>query len=133
MSWVSPCSDPEGGQGVRTPLPLKNHKNIGFLCNTGPDPLKNHKTAKQAFNVGPSFARQRNTIEMAFRWRANDGRLLVVFGSPTTNKNQKKKRQSWTPSEKTFWITISSSKINKGICHVWQSTKSYNMPQCLEN
>ena len=21
---------------------LKNHKNIGFLSNTGPDPLKNH-------------------------------------------------------------------------------------------
>ena len=34
--------DPEGGgggeEGVRTPL--KNHKNIGFLSNTGPDPLK---------------------------------------------------------------------------------------------
>ena len=27
-----------GGQGVRTPL-LKNHKNIGFLSNIGPDPL----------------------------------------------------------------------------------------------
>ena len=22
--------------------PMKNHKNIGFLCNTGPDSLKNH-------------------------------------------------------------------------------------------
>ena len=22
------------------PLPLKNHKNIGFLSNTGPDPFK---------------------------------------------------------------------------------------------
>ena len=32
-----------GGHGVRTPL--KNHKNIGFLCNTGPGPLKNHKAA----------------------------------------------------------------------------------------
>ena len=30
-----------GGQGVWTPL--KNHNNIGFLNNTGPDPLKNHK------------------------------------------------------------------------------------------
>ena len=30
------CADPEGGgQGVRTPRP-ENHKNIGFLCNTGP-------------------------------------------------------------------------------------------------
>ena len=31
-----------GGQGVRTPL--KNHKNIGSLSNTGTDPLKNHKS-----------------------------------------------------------------------------------------
>ena len=58
-----PCSDPEGGQVVRIPpSPLKNHKNIGFLSNTGPDPLKNHKVTKPAFNVGPSSARQRNTI-----------------------------------------------------------------------
>ena len=56
-------ADPEGGQGVRTPPPPpKNHKNIGFLSNTGPDPLKNHKAAKPAFNDGPSSARQRNTI-----------------------------------------------------------------------
>ena len=33
----STCADPEGGTGVRTPL--KNHKNIGFLSNIGPDPL----------------------------------------------------------------------------------------------
>ena len=25
---------------------LKNHKNIGFLSNTGLDPLKNHKATK---------------------------------------------------------------------------------------
>ena len=47
QSWA----DPEGGgQGVR--IPLKIHKNIGFLCNTGPDPQKNHKATKPAFNVG---------------------------------------------------------------------------------
>ena len=65
-----------GGQRVRTPM--KNHKNIGFLSNTGPDPLKNHKATNPAFNVGPSSARQRNAIQMAFRWRANDGPLIVV-------------------------------------------------------
>ena len=54
----SPCADPEGGAGVRTPPPLKNPQNIGFISNTGPDPLKNHKAAKPAFNVGPSSARQ---------------------------------------------------------------------------
>ena len=31
-----------GGQGVQTPSPLKNHKNIGFLSNTGPDTEKSH-------------------------------------------------------------------------------------------
>ena len=46
--------------GIRTPL--KNHKNIGFLSNAGPDPLKNHKATKPAFNVGPLSARQRNAI-----------------------------------------------------------------------
>ena len=56
------CADPEGGQGVRTPPPLKNHKHIGFLSNTGPDRLKNHKATKPAFNIGPTSARQRNAI-----------------------------------------------------------------------
>ena len=37
-----------GGAGVR--IPLKDHKNIEFLSNTGPDPLKNHKVTKPAFN-----------------------------------------------------------------------------------
>ena len=48
-------------KGDRGSAPLKNHKNIGFLSNTGPDPLKNHKATKPAFNVGPSSARQRST------------------------------------------------------------------------
>ena len=80
ISCDSPFADPVGGggeQGVRTPL--KNHKNIGFLCNTGPDPLKNHKADKPAFNVGPSSARQRNAISMEFRWRADDGPIKAVF------------------------------------------------------
>ena len=43
-----------GDRGSRPPLPpLKNHKNIGYLSNTGPDPLKNHK----ATNGGPLRAR----------------------------------------------------------------------------
>ena len=47
-------ADPEWGTGG--PDPLKNHKNIGFLSNTGLDPSKNHKATKPAFNVGPSWA-----------------------------------------------------------------------------
>ena len=70
----------EGGGGGPDSS-LKNHKNIGFLCNTGPDPLKNHKATKPAFNVGPSSSRQRKVISIAFRWRADDGPFIVVFGS----------------------------------------------------
>ena len=69
------------------PAPIKNHKNIGFLSNTGPDPLKNHKALKPAFNVWPTLARQRNAIKMAVCWRPDDGLLIVVFGSflPSSN------------------------------------------------
>ena len=81
-----------GGQGVR-PLPLppppENHKNIGFLCKTGPDPLKNHKATKPAFNVEPSSDRQRNAISMAFRLRADDGpfKAIVVSSIPLSKKS----------------------------------------------
>ena len=68
-----------GDRGSGPPPPLKNHKNLGFLGNTGPDLLKNHKATKPAFNVGPLSARQRNAIYMAFRWRADGGPPIVVF------------------------------------------------------
>ena len=42
----SPLSSSGGEQRVRRPIPLKYHKNMGFLSKTGPDPLKNHKAAK---------------------------------------------------------------------------------------
>ena len=42
--------------------PLKNHKNIGFLNNTGPDPLKNIKATKPEFNVGQSSTPRQNAI-----------------------------------------------------------------------
>ena len=73
---TGPCADPEGGPT------LKNHKNTGFLSNTGLDPLKNHKATKPEFNFGPPSACQGNAIQMVFHWRANDGPLLMVLGSP---------------------------------------------------
>ena len=62
--YTSTCVDPEGGGGTAGPDPPlpENHKNIGFLSETGPDPLKIHKATKPAFNVGPLSARQRNTF-----------------------------------------------------------------------
>ena len=47
-------------------------------------------------------------IKMAFRWRADDSPQKVVFGSSllssTKTNKQNKRCQSWTPSDKTFWI-----------------------------
>ena len=66
-----------GDKGVRTPL--KNHKIVGLLSNSGPGPLK----TKPAFNVGPSSARQRNAIEMP----AFSG---IMITSPLINYIEKK-------------------------------------------
>ena len=89
------------------PPPLKNHKNIGFLCNTGLDPLKITKLTSQHSKLGNHQwpASERDTISMAFRWWAYDGPFIAVFGSsiPSSTK-EKKSYQIWTPSVKTFWI-----------------------------
>ena len=60
-----------GGAGVRTPL--KNHKNIGFLRNAGPDSLKNLKSIKPAFNFAHSSARNLNGI----KWRFAGGPMMA--------------------------------------------------------
>ena len=86
-----------GGTGGLDSPPLKNHKNIAFLSKTGTDPLKNYKTFKPASNVGPS---------LAFCWRADDGPLIVVFGSylPSSTKTKQsiKTFSLLDPSDKTF-------------------------------
>ena len=91
-SWEIPSYHVRIQRGDRRsgPTSLKTHKAIGFLSNTGPYTLKNHKATK----LGSSSARQRNAIWMAFRWRAIDGPLLVVFGSPHQLKLKKKKKKA---------------------------------------
>ena len=52
-----------GGEGAGGPdPPLKNHTNIGFHSNSGPDPLNMYKATKPALNVGPLAARTPNAI-----------------------------------------------------------------------
>ena len=65
-----------GRQAVGTLV--KNHKNIGFLRNTGLAPLKNHKATK------PMLGHYRQPA----KWHLN-GPLIVVFGSslPQRTKN----------------------------------------------
>ena len=79
--------DPRGGGGAGGPDPRKN---LGFLSNTGPDPLKITKLSSQHSMLGHHRAIIGKTV-MAFRWRADDGPLIVVFGSSlfsSTNKPQ---------------------------------------------
>ena len=65
------------------PPPKKNHKNIGFSSNTGPDPLRNHcyRASIQCCAIVRTLAERKKK-----------------------KKKKKKRRQSLTPSDKTFWI-----------------------------
>ena len=74
------------------PHPLKNHKNIEFLSNTGQDPLNNCKVTKPAFNVGPSSTRQRNVIQMVFRLWPDDCPLKELFGSSHKLRKKREKK-----------------------------------------
>ena len=63
-----------GAGGLDPPPPLENHKNIGFLSNTGLDPLKNHKATKPALNVGFDHRQAR---EILFKWRFAGGPMMA--------------------------------------------------------
>ena len=56
------------------PDPLKNHKNIGFLSNTGPDPLKITKLHSQYSMLG----HHRPANETPFKWRFAGGPVMVL-------------------------------------------------------
>ena len=59
-----------GGQG---PDPLENHKNIGFLSNTGPGSLKITKLQIQHSVLGD----HRPARETPFKWRFTGGPLTA--------------------------------------------------------
>ena len=64
----------------------ENHKNIGFLRNTGVDTLENHKATKRAFNVGPSNQTNDSGKHiLIFQWKSNssDGWCIIYRGSNT--------------------------------------------------
>ena len=108
-NYVS-CADPEGGTGGPDPPPppLKNHKNIGFLGNSSPDSLKNYKATEPAFNVVPSSEASEMPFKRGFAGN-DDDRLIVLFGSTNTPHHLKRKKkccQSWTLSDKIFWIRM---------------------------
>ena len=93
----------------RSGPPLENYKNIGFLSNIGPDPLKITKLPNQYSMLG----HLRPASETPFKWRFAGGPLMVansgIWILPSLiklkrNNAYKKRCQSRTPSDKTFWI-----------------------------
>ena len=57
--------------------PLKNHKFIGFPCNTGPDPLKITKLpTSQHSTVG----HYRPASKTPFQWRFAGRPIIALFG-----------------------------------------------------
>ena len=78
-----------GGGGPESPL--TNHKFIRFPCNTGPNPLKIAKLPHQ-HSMWASIGSPA---------QADNCPLLMVFGASLPLKNT---YQSWTSSDKTFWI-----------------------------
>ena len=53
--------------------PLKSHKNIGFLSNTGPDPLKITKLPSQHSMWG----HYRHANKRPFKWRFAGGPMIA--------------------------------------------------------
>ena len=62
------CTDPHGGQGVRTPT-LEYHKAIGFLINTCLDPIENKTKNYQLGHHWPA----------SVKWRFAGGLMIARF------------------------------------------------------
>ena len=75
---VASCADPGGGGGTGVQTPLENHKNIGFLINTGLDHLKNHKANKPHSMIGHHRHASETPLN-GVSLRAADGQLIVVY------------------------------------------------------
>ena len=64
------CAGPDGVGGR-----LKNHKNIGFLSNTGPDPLKITKLPSQHSMLGQHL----HASETPFKLRVTGGLMMACL------------------------------------------------------
>ena len=76
--------------GSGPPPPLKNHKNIGFLSNTGPDPLKIQKLPSQHSVFG--HHRPVPVSETPLNWRFTGGPMMARFKCYLDSLSTHKKR-----------------------------------------
>ena len=112
-----------GGRG-QDPTPLKNHKNICFLSNTGLDPLKITKLPSQHSMLGHHRHASKSYTGI---WIIPP--LIII----KTNEKQKQKTSELDPPDKTFWIRtcIRINTVGKGKIGSSDKTKQNNM--ILEN
>ena len=82
----------ETGSGPPPPPPPEKSQNIGFLAILVWTPRKNTKLPNQHSMLGHHRHASETPIKMAFRWRANDGPLMLVFGSYLPSSTKKKKK-----------------------------------------
>ena len=75
-----------GGTGGPDPLPLKNHKNFLAILERIPRNSQNYQASIQRWAIIGTPAKRHLK---AFRWRADDGPLLVIFGSSPLKKKKK--------------------------------------------
>ena len=64
-----------GGGGRGSGPPLKNHKNIWFLSNSGPDPLKITKLLSQNSMLG----HHRPASKAPFKWHFAGVPMMALF------------------------------------------------------
>ena len=83
------CGSRGGTDGPDPPPPEKSQK-YRFSYQYWPGSPEKHKATKQAFNVWPTSARQRNANSMAFRWRVDEGPLIMVLGFSLPSTTKKK-------------------------------------------
>ena len=75
LKGVKPCLDPERGPWVGTPL--KTHKNIEFLSNSGPDSMKNYK----ATNPHSMSDHYQHASETPFKRRFAGGLMIAAYSA----------------------------------------------------
>ena len=100
-----------GGQGVRTPLKIAKNRIFYQYRSGSPEQSQSYQASIQCWAVIGTPAKRHL---MAFSWRVDDARpaysgtwILPNHHPPSPPKKKTKKKlcQSWTPSDKTFWIS----------------------------
>ena len=124
----------KGGAGGPDPPSLKNHKNIGFSSNTGPDPLKN-RSYQASIQCWAIIGTQAKRHLMAFRWRADRNAINWRFaGGPIMA------RLKWYldpssphPKKKVFKVGPPLTKLSWSAHEVWlkDTTDINNHNSCM--